>query len=324
MNAVIPQSMAAEQFAFLSEALCSYAALSAADRLGILFQLEKGTVTPSSLAQECSINERGAKWLLASLAALGLAARDGEGTFYAAMPNLTRVGQIIKMWDGLEYVVREGKSIAEGDTATGSGNFYPDVTPFLGKGFAEAAQQVASRLGQFGTRVLDVGAGAAPWSIAIAQQNPDCRVTAADLPSVIEVTQRAVEAAGVAPQYTYLGGDLFVADLGNATYDVAIAGNLCHLFDEHTNHNLLARLFGAIAPGGEIAIVDVLPNDEMTGPRETILYGLGLLLRTSLGEAYPLSVYSSWLEEVGFDSVECFHLSSSLPLSLITARKPTK
>jgi len=234
------------------------------------------------------------------------------------------MGWLIKMWDGLDTVIREGKSIAEGDTATGSGNFYPDVTPVLGKGFAEAADHVASHLGDFGTRVLDVSAGAAPWSIAIARHNLACRVTAVDLPSVIQVPQITTEVEGVASQYTYLREDLFVSNLGNNKFDLAIAGNLCHLFDENTNHTLLGRLYQAITPGGKIAIVDILPNDEMTDPGGAILYGLGLLLRTSLGEAYPFSVYASWLEVTGFDSVECLHLSFPLLLSLITARKPSK
>ena len=51
-----------------------------------------------------------------------------------------------------------------------------------------------------------------------------------------------------------------MSNLGDNTYDLAIAGNLCHLFDENANHNLLARLYRAITPGGKIAIVDILPN----------------------------------------------------------------
>jgi len=324
MHTTKTEFMTAEQFAFLSDAFCSYSAIAAADRLGVLLHLEKGSVTPSTLAREYAISERGSKWLLASLATLGLAASDGQGTYHASIPNLAHMGWLIKMWDGLDAVIRDGKSIAEGNTAIGSENFYPDVTPILGSGFAEAADQVASHLGDFGTRVLDVGAGAAPWSIAVARHKPDRHVTAIDLPSVIQVTQRATEAEGVASQYTYLGGDLFVSNLGNSTYDLVLAGNLCHLFDENTNRNLLMKLYQAIVPGGKIAIVDILPNEEMTGPRGAILYGLGLLLRTSLGEAYPFSAYTSWLEETGFDSVECLHLSSLLPLSLITACKPSK
>jgi len=324
MSTITKEFITAEQFAFLSEAFCSYSTIAAADRLGVLSQLEKGPATQSTLARDCAISERGAKWLLASLATLGLAASDGQGTYHTSLPNLASMSWLIKMWDGLDTVIREGRSIAEGNTATGSGNFYPEVTPILGRGFAEAADQVASHLGYFGTRALDLGAGAAPWSIAVARHNPDCHVTAVDLPSVIKVTQRVTEAEGVASQYTYLGGDLFVSNLGNNTYDLALAGNLCHLFDENANRNLLMRLYHAIAPGGKVAIVDILPNEEMTGPRGAILYGLGLLLRTSLGEAYPFSAYASWLEEAGFDSVECFHLPSSLPLSLITARKPSK
>lgn len=209
----------------------------------------------------------------------------------------------------------------EGETTSGSANFYPGAVPLLGAAFASAAQSAAEHLGSVGARVLDVGAGAAPWSIAIAQHNPNCRVTAVDLPTVIPVTRRAATQAGVADRYDYLSGDVFSLDLGQ-TANLAMAGNFCHLFDEATNRNLLARLFGALTPGGRIAVIDVLPDEELTGPREAILYGLGLLLRTSTGQAYPLLCYTDWLHSVGFEEVECVPLSSSLPLSLITARRP--
>lgn len=237
------------------------------------------------------------------------------------MPNISRLVGLSKMWDGLDQVLRFGKSLAEGETASGSANFYPGAVPLLGSAFASAAQSVAEHLGPVGARVLDIGAGAAPWSIAVAQHNPNCRVTAVDLPTVIPVTQRAVTAASVADRYDYLSGNVFSLDLEQKA-NLAVAGNFCHLFDEATNRNLLARLFGALAPGGRVAIIDVLPDEEMNGPREAILYGLGLLLRTSTGQAYPLSRYTDWLQSAGFTNVECVRLLSAVPLSLITAQRP--
>jgi hypothetical protein len=58
-------------------------------------------------------------------------------------------------------------------------------------------------------RILDVGAGAAPWSLAIARRNPRCRVTALDLGAVLAVTRRAVATAGQADRFDYISGDVF-------------------------------------------------------------------------------------------------------------------
>jgi hypothetical protein len=53
------------------------------------------------------------------------------------------------------------------------------------------------------------GAGAAPWSLAIARRNPRCRVTALDLGAVLAVTRRAVATAGQADRFDYVSGDVF-------------------------------------------------------------------------------------------------------------------
>ena len=211
-----------------------------------------------------------------------------------------------------------------GDTPGGAGALYPEVVSHLGALFAQVAERAADHLATRGLRVLDLGAGAAPWSLALATRNPDIRVTAVDLPAVLAVTRRVVATRGYDAQFDYLSGDLFTIDLGHTAYDLAIAGNLCHLFDEATNLRLLGRLFDALRPGGTVAILDALPNERLDGPRPIVLYALGLLLRTNRGQVYPFSTYTGWLRHLGYETVERIDLSqTSPPISLITARRPT-
>lgn len=167
-----------------------------------------------------------------------------------------------------------------------------------------------------------MGAGAAPWSLAFALRNPDYRVTAVDLPAVLAVTRQCVIAAGCQAQYEYLAGDCFSVKWDNGAYDLAIAGNLCHLFDAAANRRLLERLFQALRPGGRALIFDFLPNDPLDGPRWIVLYALGLFTRTNSGQVYPFSAYASWLAEVGFTDVECIDLGAAPPISMVCARRP--
>jgi SAM-dependent methyltransferase len=167
-----------------------------------------------------------------------------------------------------------------------------------------------------------VGAGAAPWSLALAGRDPACQVTAIDWPGVLVVTRRAAAAAGCASQFTFLAGDFFVLDWGQAAYDLALAGNICHLFDEAANRRLLGRLFAALRPGGRVAILDVLPNEHLDGPRPVVLYALGLLLRTTRGGIYPFSDYAGWLRDAGYESIERVDVSDAPPVSLIVACRP--
>ena len=195
------------------------------------------------------------------------------------------------------------------------------MVPHLGTWFAPAAERAADHLAAPGLRVLDLGAGAAPWSLALAARDPYTRVTAVELPAVLPATRRAVAAAGYTARFDYLGGDLFAVDVGRSVYDLAIAGNLCHLFDEATNRRLLERLFDALRPGGTLAILEALPTERFDGPRPVILYALGLLLRTSRGQVYPFSTYVGWLRDAGYEAVERIDLSMAPLISLITARR---
>jgi ubiquinone/menaquinone biosynthesis C-methylase UbiE len=185
--------------------------------------------------------------------------------------------------------------------------------------FREAADEAAALLGPV-ERILDVGAGAAPWSLAIAQRNPRCRVTALDLDAVIPTTRGAVAASGSADRFTYLPGDIFTVALPEKAYDLVVLGNVCHLFDAPAILRLLRRLRHALRPGGRIAVIDaIVPDDEETA-RSVRLYAVGLLTRTSAGAVHSEKSYRDWLATAGYEHVEIRRASQSPPVSLLTGR----
>ncbi len=169
-----------------------------------------------------------------------------------------------------------------------------------------------------------VGGGAMMMAFAGSQKRltTEQYVALQEALAISAVTRQVVATSGDNAQFDYLSGDLFTIDLGRSAYDLAIVGNLCHLFDEAANRHLLGRLFDALRPGGTLAILDALPNERLNGPRSVVLYALGLLLRTSRGQVYPFSTYVGWLREVGYEAVERLDLSPIPPISLITARRP--
>ena len=311
-----------ESLLFLQEAVAASAALETAARLGVLDRLSAGPASASDLAHDCGIGERGARLLLSALAGLGLLDIGADGRYRAAFSGLSLLQTLFPVWACLADAIRDDRPPGAADSAGGAERLYPNVVPFLGALFAPAAERVAERLAAPGLRVLDVGAGAAPWSLALAARDPACQVTAVDWPGVLEVTRRAAAAAGYAARYSFLGGDFFLLDWGQAAYDLAVAGNICHLFDEAANRRLLERLFEALRPGGRVAIIDVLPNEHLDGPRPVVLYALGLLLRTTRGGIYPFSDYVGWLRDAGYESIERVDVSDAPPASLILASRP--
>lgn len=315
--------VAAERLTFLQEAVAASAALAAADRLGVLTRLAAGPIDPSTLARECSIGERGARLLVAALAGLGLLDRAADGRYRATNLDPERLASLREPWDGLAEAIRNDRPAVSVDDPGVAEELYPNAVGFLAELFAPAAARAAEQLAGSGLRILDVGAGAAPWSLAIAARDRACRVTAVDLPGVIPATRRAVAAAGLDARFEMRAGDVFKIDLGRDGYDLAIAGNICHLFDEATNRRLVDRLYAALRPGGRLAIMDAVPDERLEGPRAVVLYALGLLLRTSAGRVYPFSTHVEWLRSAGFEAIERSEISAAPPVTLITATRRT-
>ncbi len=308
-----------ERAAFLNEALAASAALEAAERLGVFARLAGGPASSSTLAHDCAIAERGASLLLAALASLGLTDVNAAGAYRLTLANPAR---LTARFSNLAQVIRDDHPPVSVDTPAGAASFYPAVTLLLSAVLASAAKEAAEYLTATGLRVLDVGAGAAPWSLALAARDPTCRVCAMDLPSVLPTAQRVVEAAGYAAQFEYLAGDLFTIDWGGSAYDLVIAGNICHLFGEAANRRLLSLVFEALRPGGRLVIVDALANEQMNGPRPVALYALDLMLRTETGRVYPFSTYAGWLRTAGYETVTRIDLAASRLLGLIIAGRP--
>lgn len=279
----------------LLEALSTASAVNTADRLGVLDVLVTGPVDAETVAAACGISVRGATALLVALHGLGLASCDDGVRFRVEQ----RVRAGIKTFGApLDDVLRSGKPLASGETAAGSAGFYPAMVDELAALLAPLAEAAAALLDP-PEHVLDLGAGAAPWSIALARRHPGATVTAVDLPEVAEVTRRAVKAAQLTDRVRVLGGDLFVADLPTDA-DLVLVANVCHLFEEETNLRLLARARACLRPGGTLAIVDVLPSEEPEQRRVVGLYGLGLLSRTGVGGVHSEVAYRRWLAAAGF------------------------
>jgi SAM-dependent methyltransferase len=206
--------------------------LEAAAELGLIDCLTHGPKDATELAYACATDEPITALLLDALTNLGVLRRDASGGYALAVDGLPLMTTIAHGWSQLPDVVRSGEPLAKADNAQGAAVLYPDVVPLLSALFAPAARRAAQLLAGCGVDVLDVGAGAAPWSIGLARYSPGVRVTALDLPAVIATTQRAVDAADLGDRFDYLPADMFTCTLPRGAYDVVLLANVCHLFDE--------------------------------------------------------------------------------------------
>ena len=87
-----------------------------------------------------------------------------------------------------------------------------------------------------------------------------------------------------------------------------------------TSRELLRKVFAALAPGGTIAIAEMVPNEERTGPPFALIFALNMLVHTDAGDTFTFGEMTKWLRETGF--VEPRQLEIPGPSPLLLAMKP--
>jgi predicted O-methyltransferase YrrM len=318
-----PRASAGAVLTRLHEAFSTVEVVRAAERTGVAaFLARTGAASTDEVAAACGLAPVPTGRLLTALAELGVLAPCAPDRF-RPLVDLTRWSAVMAgPWASLEACLRSGRPVVNADTAAGAAELYPAVVPRLADLFSTAAASAARLLAPVPGRVLDVGAGAAPWSTALAVVDPGVRVTCLDLPQVLAETRRSVAATGLSERFDYLPGDVFTTALPAATYDLVLLGNVCHLFDPATNAALLRRLRPAIVPGGTLAVIDVLPPADPAARARVALYELGLLLRTDRGRVYSIEDFRAWARAADFRGLRVQPIDGPVDLGLVTARTP--
>jgi ubiquinone/menaquinone biosynthesis C-methylase UbiE len=310
-----------EQLLSLYEAWAASAVLGASLELGVLDRLDQGPVDATSLTQDCGIRPEAAPALLSALTSLGLAEPDHRGAFVGRAGDLRWFLELLRRWDSFTEGLRHRPDPLPGTPLGADDTFCRTVGP-LATLCAPAIDPAAQALTGSGTRILDLGAGAVPWTLALAALDPNITVTAVEVPAVLPVTRQAVSAVGREGQFELVEHDMFTLDLEDATFDLVILGNVRHLFDDCANRTLLSRVSRWVAPGGTVAVIDFLPNERRDGPRALALYSVELAQRKPAGQLYPFSSYAGWLREAGFERIERVELTTCPPVALVRARRP--
>src|SRR4029453_8933432 len=108
--------------------------------------------------------------------------------------------------------------------------------------------------------------------------------------------------AGLQDRHHSLPGDAFRVDYGSG-YHVALVTNFIHHFDEQTNVTLLRKIAAALVPGGKVAILEFVPNEDRVTPHIAATFSMMMLATTAHGDAYTFKQIQKMLESAGFHDV---------------------
>jgi ubiquinone/menaquinone biosynthesis C-methylase UbiE len=308
--------------------------LTAAVQLDVFSALADGPRDAQEVAVHIGATPRGTRMLLDALTGLQLLTKDG-GRYrlgplaqrYLVRRSPEYLGSLFesealwRAWAGLTEAIRSGRPAQRVDQQEQAQKFFPILVRSLHVANRGPAERLAQALGVADRRpltVLDVGCGSGVWGITIAEAARHARVTALDFPRVLELTREYASQHGVQDRFDYLEGNLRTVDLGEARFDLSILGNIVHTEGEESSRALMARLKRATRPGGSIVIVDMVPNDERTGPIYPLLFALNMLVNTEAGDTFTLTQYTEWLLAAGFAQVRTCEIGLHSPAIVAT------
>ena len=296
------------------------------------------------IGERLGLHPRSLEDFLDALVALGLLRRDGDGegaeyrntvdtAFFLDKAQPSYLGGILEManarlypfWANLTEGLRTGQP--QNETKTGGdffGVLYAD--PARLEQFLAGMQGI--QLGSFmalldkvdltsATTLCDVGGANGTFCALAAQRHPHLQATTFDLPVVVPVAERHLEAMGVRDRVKAVGGDFFADDLPNA--DVIVMGNILHDWDEDQKKTLVAKAHQALNPGGRLITVEQVIDDARRANASGLLMSLNMLIELPGGFDYTGAQFDGWAKSAGFVRTEVVPLAG--PTSAAIAYK---
>jgi SAM-dependent methyltransferase len=301
--------------------------------LGLFTVLGDDKKTSADVAEELATDPRATDRLMNALCAIGLLEKK-DGLFTNAqsaaellvkvkpdyMAGLMHTVHLWETWSTMTAAVRSGTSVGRGP-ASGRGdewrNAFIAAMDYRG---ARRADDVISLLDLEGvTSVLDVGGGSGAFAMAFVRAGGGIRATVFDLPDVIPLTKKYLEAGGLAGSIDTIAGDYNVDGFG-AGYDIAFLSAIIHSNSFDENSALIKKAADALNPGGRVVVSDFIVNEDRTGPPRAVFFALNMLVATRAGDTYTESEVRDMMGRADLNDI--VRKDTDSPSSLIIGRKP--
>ena len=286
-------------------------------RLDIYSALAHGPQTPSQIACKIGADPAMLARLLDALVTLGVLTKAGEA--YANTPIVAEflvkgspfyMGELMWLqdeewahWGQLEAAIRSGQPPVSDHLFVNRPEVAEKTLAVLHRMAKRTAPDLARKIDLSGCRtLLDVGGGSGAFSLQFCERNPALQVTLFDLPQTLRITQRNVEAAGMADRIRLVPGD-FNRDALPGPFDAVFLSDVLHYqtFDE--NADLVRKLFQSVRPGGKIIMKDMFIDDDPARPGWNAIFSIHMLIYTEKGRCFRTGEARSWLQAAGFEVI---------------------
>ena len=303
--------------------------------LDVFTHVGHGSRSASEVAGSLGASLRGTEILLNSLAGLGLLSKS-QGRFsntpltlrflVAGAPDYALTGfkhsaNLWRAWSNLTEVVKTGRV----DRPPMSDEDAKDSTESFIMLMHERARYRAPKVADaidlsYTMSVLDIGGGPGTHSMEFAIRKPELCAVVFDLTEVVGIAGRLIREAGLQERVTVKPGDYYTDDFGRG-YDLAFLSAIVHSNSAEGNVHILKKAHEALQPGGRVAIVDFIMDDEKIKPEFGAVFAVNMLVATDAGNCYNEKEIEEWFAEAGFVNPSVKYEIDE-DISLIMAMKP--
>lgn len=297
--------------------------LFAAIDLDLFTCIAQGYNTLEALQDQLNLDARGLRLLLNGLVGIGFLQiepqqnyklPDDVATFLVKDQDAYIGGMVhhckrlYENWSMLTDAVSSGQPVGGAQSLAQLETYFSELVKGLYVSNYPTAQKLTNLL-QIGSdyqnlEILDVAGGSAVWSIAMLEKDAGSRATVIDFPSVTHVAETYVSQHGLEDRYTYWAGDLEEMEIPKQSFDVAIMANICHTLGPVATQKAIQKLAKSLRPGGRLAIVDFVPDDNRSKPGWPLIFGVNMLITTPEGDVFTRAEYEGWLKGAGFKNVK--------------------
>ncbi len=291
--------------------------LLTAFEMKIFTLIDKHMIPSEEIAKKINSDSRATDRLMNALCAMGLL-KKVHGKFYNSdlaskylvegkpdfMGNFYHTNNLWDTWSHLTDSVYKGSSAIDKEDKPDVDNW---VEAFIGAMHYRGVSQgkiVAMMIDLSGVKkMLDVGGGSAAFSMEFVKKNHAINAVVLDLPTVIPLTKRYVENAGLINNFNFIEGNYLSTEFGN-NYDLIFLSAIIHINNYDQNKLLIKKCADALNKNGSIVISDFIMDEDRTKPYHGALFSLNMLVGTANGDTYTEKEIKEWFESAGLSNIE--------------------
>ena len=308
--------------------------IGAATDLDLFTVLGDRSISAGELAEDLKCDRRAITILLDAVASLGLLDKQGslysvpaelrplliEGSPETLLPGIRHRMNVLRSWSQLAWVAKSGTPAPRQASIRGAEADRASFVAAMHTYSGPIAERLVARLGPPKFRhLLDVGGASGTWALAFLRAVPGARATVFDLPDAISQARERIADTELAGRIELVAGDFYHDDLPPGA-DFTWVSAIVHQQSREHNRQLFAKVHAASAPGGTIAVRDMVMEPCRTRPQGGALFAINMLVNTESGGTYTFEELADDLRAAGFVDPELAVRSDDMN-SVVSARK---